>query len=79
MIVVYFDSIHPLHVLGTNPSDPFLQRYLTILMSGITVMFFDYWALLGAVLALDYYQKFREREKEAAKYSCGLYNWNRVL
>ncbi len=64
---VYFDSIHPLHVLGTNPSDPFMQRYLTILMSGITVMFFDYWALLGAVLALDYYQKFREREKEAAE------------
>ena len=36
-------------------------------MGGITIMFFDYWALLGAVLALDYYQKFREREKEAAE------------
>ena len=29
-------------------------------------MFFDYWAFLGAVLAIDYYQKFREGKKEAA-------------
>src|SRR6185312_15620404 len=64
---VYFDAIHPLHILGTDPSAPFLQRLLPILMGGITIMFFDYWALLGAVLALDYYQKFREREKEAAE------------
>src|SRR6185312_10414436 len=62
-----FDAIHPLHILGTDPSAPFLQRLLPILMGGITIMFFDYWALLGAVLALDYYQKFREREKAAAE------------
>ncbi|HEY7160690.1 MAG TPA: sensor histidine kinase [Acidobacteriota bacterium] len=63
---VYFDAIHPLHIMGTDPTAPFLQRYFAV-MGGITIMFFDYWALLGAVLALDYYQKFREREKEAAE------------
>jgi two-component sensor histidine kinase len=62
-----FDQIHPLHILGTDPSAPFSQRYLTVLMGGITILFFDYWAQLGAVLALDYYQKFREREKEAGE------------
>src|SRR6185295_18538475 len=31
---VYFDAIHPLHILGTDPSAPFLQRLLPILMGG---------------------------------------------
>jgi signal transduction histidine kinase len=63
---VYYDAIHPFHVLGTNPAESFSIRFAIVFRGSITIMFFDYWAFLGAVLAVDYYQKFREREKEAA-------------
>ncbi|HSE40921.1 MAG TPA: histidine kinase [Acidobacteriota bacterium] len=63
---VYYDGIHPFHILGTDPAAPFVDRFTTVFRGSITIMFFDYWAFLGAVLAVDYYQKFREREKEAA-------------
>jgi two-component system LytT family sensor kinase len=64
---VYYDVIHPLHIFGTDASAPFFQRYFAVFTGSVTILFFDYWALLGAVLALDYYQRFREREKEAAE------------
>jgi two-component system, LytTR family, sensor kinase len=67
LLRVYYDMIHPLHIFGTNPSELFMQRYIDIFSGGLTIMFYDYWALLVAVLAVDYYQKFREREKEAAE------------
>ena len=62
---VYYDAIHPFHVLGTDPAASFADRFATVFRGSITIMFFDYWAFLGTVLAVDYYQKFREREKEA--------------
>jgi sensor histidine kinase YesM len=63
---VYYDAIHPFHVLGTDPLASFLNRYATVFRGSITIMFFDYWAFLGTVLAVENYQKYREREKEAA-------------
>lgn len=61
-----YDLIHPARPFGSDPSATFLQNYGKIFSAAIRIVHFDYWALLGIGLALDYYRRFREREKEAA-------------
>lgn len=61
-----YDVIHPARPFGSDPAATFWHNYTRIFSAAIRIVHFDYWALLGIGLALDYYRKFREREKEAA-------------
>lgn len=63
---IFYDSIHPARPMGTTSGSPLVARLYTVSNSA-SVIFFDYWAFLGAAVAIDNYRKYREREKEAAE------------
>jgi two-component system LytT family sensor kinase len=61
-----YDHLDPAHPFGTTAEMSLQDQFQLIFLRSATVVFFDYWGILGIGHAVRYYRKFREREKEAA-------------
>lgn len=62
-----YDHVDPSHPFGTSSEMSLEDQFWLIFTGSITIVFFDYWMILGIGHAVRYNRKFREREKEAAE------------
>jgi two-component system LytT family sensor kinase len=54
--------------IGLNPDkQPFMAAYRSLLVTDFHADLLTYWAIIGLVHALDYYRKYRERERRAVQ------------